>query len=208
MSSKVAVIYYSATGTVHGLASAVADGAESAGAEVRLRRVAELAPKEAIAESEKWHAHHEWALAAVAEASHEDLEWADAYAFGTPTRFGNVSAQLKQFIDSTGPLWSRGVLAGKPVTVFTAASNLHGGQESTVLSLSNVFYHWGAVLVPPGYTDDAVFAAGGNPYGASVTDSASPDDLAKACSAASYQGARLAEIADALVLARVAKASV
>lgn len=181
MTVKVAVIYYSATGTVHALAQAVAEGAGSTGAQVRLRRVAELAPEHAIDQS---------------PASVEDLEWADAIAFGTPTRFGAPAAQLKQLIDQTGGLWREGKLADKPVTAFTSAYNRHGGSEATILSLANVFYHWGALIVPPGYTDDAVYAAGGNPYGTSfatsTADGGGPD--AAALEAARYQGRRLAEI--------------
>src|SRR5262245_26900613 len=100
MSPNVAVIYYSATGNVHALAEAVADGAAKAGADVRLRRVAELAPDSAIDSNPAWREHVD-ATADVPLASHDDLCWSDAFAFGTPTRFGNVASQLKQFLDST-----------------------------------------------------------------------------------------------------------
>src|SRR5690242_1540101 len=126
MTCTVAVIYYSSTGNVHALARAVAAGAEEAGAEVRLCRVAELAPAEAIDANPAWRAHTD-ATAAMPLATHDDLRWADGVAFGTPTRFGNVSAQLKQFLDTTGPLWARGELADKIVTGFTSAINTHGG---------------------------------------------------------------------------------
>src|SRR4051794_31318234 len=152
MTVKVAVIYYSATGSVHALAQAVAEGAASAGAEVRLRRVAELAPDSAIDQNPQWRRHTD-ATMSIVRASVEDLAWADAFAFGTPTRFGAPAAQLKQFIDQTGGLWQEGRLADKPVTAFTAAFNRHGGSEATILSLANVFYHWGALIVPPGFTD-------------------------------------------------------
>jgi NAD(P)H dehydrogenase (quinone) len=178
MTVKVAVIYYSATGTVYALAQAVAEGATAAGAEVRLRRV--TGP--AVADT-------------VTEASLADLVWADAFAFGTPTRFGTPAAQLKQFIDQADGLWRDGELAGKPVTAFTAAFHRHGGHEATILSLSNVFYHWGALIVPPGYTDPAVSAAGGNPYGTSFVtgpDGGGPD--AAALDAARHQGRRLADV--------------
>jgi NAD(P)H dehydrogenase (quinone) len=149
MAVKVAVIYYSATGTVHALAEALADGADSVGAEVRLRRVAELAPEGAI----------------------------------------------DQFIDQAVELWRDGTLADKPVTAFTSAFNRHGGNETTILSLANVFYHWGSLIVPPGYTDPAVSAAGGNPYGASSFGPPSEAGPAgEALDAARYQGRRLAEI--------------
>ncbi len=195
MTTKVAVIYYSSTGTVHALAEAVAEGATSAGADVRLRRVAELAPDDAIDQNPLWRRHAD-ATATIAQASVEDLAWADAYAFGTPTRFGAPAAQLKQFIDETGGLWHEGRLADKPVTAFTSAYNRHGGSEATILSLANVFYHWGALIVPPGYTDPVVYGAGGNPYGTSfVTSSANGDgpDTA-ALDAARHQGRRLAQI--------------
>lgn len=131
----------------------------------------------------------------MAEASLDDLAWADAYAFGTPTRFGTPAAQLKQFIDQAGGLWRDGTLADKPVTAFTSAFNRHGGNEATILSLGNVFYHWGSLIVPPGYTDPVVFAADGNPYGASASGPPSEDGpAAEALDAARYQGRRLADI--------------
>jgi len=194
MTVKVAVIYYSATGTVHALARAVAEGAASAGAEIRLRRVAELAPDSAIAQNPQWRQHAD-ATMSIAQASVEDLAWADAFAFGTPTRFGAPAAQLKQFIDQAGGLWREGRLADKPVTAFTSAFNRHGGSEATILSLGNVFYHWGALIVPPGFTDPVVYAAGGNPYGTSyVTGPTGDGPDTAALEAARYQGRRLAEI--------------
>ncbi|MDP9869935.1 MULTISPECIES: NAD(P)H:quinone oxidoreductase [Streptosporangium] len=194
MTAKVAVIYYSATGSVHALAQAVAEGAASAGAEVRLRRVAELASDSAIAQNPQWRRHVD-ATTSITQASVEDLAWADAFAFGTPTRFGAPAAQLKQFIDQAGGLWQEGGLADKPVTAFTSAFNRHGGSEATILSLGNVFYHWGALIVPPGFTDPAVYAAGGNPYGTSfVTGPTGDGPDAAALEAARYQGRRLARI--------------
>ncbi|MFG2059635.1 NAD(P)H:quinone oxidoreductase [Micromonospora sp. NPDC048930] len=194
MTVKVAVIYYSATGSVHALAQAVAEGAASAGAVVRLRRVAELAPGSAIDQNPQWRRHAD-ATASIAKASLEDLAWADAYAFGTPTRFGAPAAQLKQFIDQAGGLWQEGKLANKPVTSFTSAFNRHGGSEATILSLANVFYHWGSLIVPPGFTNPVVYAAGGNPYGTSHVTSPNGDGPdAAALEAARYQGLRLAKI--------------
>jgi NAD(P)H dehydrogenase (quinone) len=202
VTAKVAVIYYSATGTVHALARAVAEGAASVGTEVRLRRVAELAPDSAIAENPQWRQHAD-AAASIVQASVEDLAWADAFAFGTPTRFGAPAAQLKQFIDQAGGLWREGRLADKPVTAFTSAFNRHGGSEATILSLGNVFYHWGALIVPPGFTDPAVSAAGGNPYGTSaVTSSTGDGSEAAALEAARYQGRRLAQITNRLLASR------
>ena len=196
---RIAVIYYSATGSTHRLAESISAGAACAGAEVRLRRVAELAPEDAIDRNLAWRAHIDETKDSVEEAALADLEWAHGYAFGTPSRFGNVAAQLKQFMDSAGGLWANGALANKPVTAFTTAMNPHGGQESTNLALTNSFYHWGGIIVPPGYTDDRVYAAGGNPYGVSWTsgvDGALPDDVTLA--AAHYQGARLALVTRAL----------
>jgi NAD(P)H dehydrogenase (quinone) len=194
MTVKVAVIYYSATGSVHALAQALTEGAASAGAEVRLRRVAELAPDSAIDRNPLWRQHAD-ATASIALASVEDLAWADAFAFGTPTRFGAPAAQLKQFIDQAAGLWQEGGLADKPVTAFTSAFNRHGGNEATILSLSNVFYHWGSLIVPPGFTDQTVYAPGGNPYGTSSVSGPSGDGPdAAVLEAARYQGRRLAEI--------------
>jgi NAD(P)H dehydrogenase (quinone) len=203
MPTHVLVVYYSATGSVHRLAEAVAAGATAAGADVRLRRVAELAPPEAIASNPAWTRHRQETDSAVEVATLADLEWADGYAFGTPTRYGAPAAQLKQFIDSASALWHEGKLADKPVTTFVSSAEQHGGQESTILSLANVFYHWGSVIIPLGYTDDVVYAAGGNPYGTSWPagfPSAMPDEITLGC--ARYQGARLARFATALASAR------
>lgn len=199
MSIKISVIYYSSTGGVHLLAHAVAQGATAAGAEVRLRRVAELAPDTAIDANPRWREHLDTTASEVPEATLEDLEWADAYAFGTPTRFGNLSAQLKQFLDSTGGLWQRGVLADRPVTAFTAAHNAHGGSETTLASLNNVFIHWGSIIVAPGYTDPLLYAAGGNPYGTSFVSGQIDFPPEATLEAARYQGRRLVEITHRLV---------
>jgi NAD(P)H dehydrogenase (quinone) len=160
--------------------------------------VHELAPEEAVKSNQGW-SDHALMTEDVLEAQLEDLEWADAYIFGTPTRFGNVSAQLKQFIDTTGGLWFEGKLADKVVSGFTSAQNAHGGQESTLLSMYNVFAHWGAILVTPGYNDPVLFESGGNPYGASSTEEPDEQELA----AARYLGRRVAEKAELLVGSRV-----
>ena len=200
MTLKVAVIYYSAPGNVHALAKAVAEGAEEAGAEVRLRRVAELAPDEAIDANPAWRANVE-ATRDVPVATHDDLAWADAYAFGSPTRFGNISAQLKQFLDTSGPLWFEGRLTDKAVTGFTSSSNAHGGSESTLLALYNTVYHWGSIVVPTGYTDQTIFAAGGNPYGTAHPSGAGALQEA-VLAAARYQGRRLVRIGSGVLAAR------
>lgn len=192
---NISVVYYSATGSVHRLAEALAEGAEAEGATVRLRRVQELAPAGAIDANPAWREHVDTVQATVPEATLDDLVWADAFAFGTPTRYGTPAAQLKQFIDQTGGLWQAGHLTDKPVTTFTSAMNRHGGAEATLLSLNNVFYHWGSLLVPPGYTDPAVYAAGGNPYGtAHVTGMPATAPSEETLAAARHQGARLARV--------------
>ncbi|WP_169086441.1 NAD(P)H:quinone oxidoreductase [Paenibacillus sp. PL91] len=165
---KLAIIYYSATGTNYEMAKAAQEAASKQDAEVRLLRVAELAPEKAIASNAAWKEHIE-AAKDVPLATTDDLDWADAILFGTPTRFGNAAAPLRQFIDTTGGLWAKGKLANKVVSAFTSAQNPHGGQEATILSLYTTFYHWGAIVVAPGYTDPLLFKAGGNPYGASAT---------------------------------------
>ena len=203
MATRVAVIYYSATGNVHDLADAIAEGAREEGADVRVRRVAEIAPEAVIRENADWHAHHEATKESVTEASLDDLEWADGIAFGTPTRFGNPAAQLKQFIDTAGGLWAEGKLADKAATSFTSAANEHGGQESTILALNNVFYHWGSIIIPPGYTDERLYAAGGNPYGTSFVAGQDGEDPGEEVrTAGRIQGRRLARVATALANAR------
>jgi NAD(P)H dehydrogenase (quinone) len=202
--ARVAVVYYSATGNVHALAGAVCRGAEDAGAEVRLRHVEELASELLISQNQYWGRHRSVVNEAPV-ATLADLEWADGIAFGTPTRFGNVAAQLKQFLDQAGRLWQEGKLADKVATTFTSSQTPHGGQESTILALNNTLYHWGVVIVPLGYTVHEVFAAGGNPYGTSWTSDHSvsgPDDAALAL--ARYQGNRLARYAAVVAGARSA----
>lgn len=199
---KVAVIYYSATGTNYRLAQAAAEAAEAAGAEVRLRRVAEHAPESAIEGKPEWKAHVE-ATKHVPVAALHDLDWADVYIFSSPTRFGNVSAQMKQFMDTTGPLWAQGKLANKVVTAMTSAANPHGGQEATLLTVYNVMAHWGAIIVPPGFTDPVVFAAGGNPYGTSATAKNGDVDEPQ-LAAARHQARRAVEVAAWLKAGRAA----
>jgi NAD(P)H dehydrogenase (quinone) len=205
MSARIAVIYYSATGNVHQLAEAVADGAAETGAEVRLRRVPELAPEEAIQKNQLWAQHRDATRDTVAEATLDELAWADGYAFGSPTRFGNPAAQLKQYLDMAGGLWLEGALADKPVTTFTSALYPDGGLEATILALNNVFYHWGCVLVPPGYTDPVVAEAGGNPYGTAFpSGSGRPPEVVFA--AARHQGRRLATFTEAVMSVRMPEA--
>lgn len=192
--TKVAVIYYSATGTTYKLAKAVEEGAKEAGAEVRVFKVRELAPEEAIATNEGWSAHR-LETQNVPEASNDDLVWADAIILGTPTRYGLPTAQLKQFIDGTGPLWGQGQLVNKITSSFTSAATTHGGHETTLTALNNTFYHWGAIIVPPGYADGVQFASG-TPYGTSfVSNNGSLEPDETTLNAARFQGKRVAEIA-------------
>jgi len=203
---RIAVIYYSATGNVHRLAHAVAEGAEAEGAEVRLRHVEELFSELLISQNQHWGRHRSEVEDNPVATLH-DLEWADGVAFGTPTRFGNVAAQLKQFMDQAGHLWQEGKLADRVGTSFTASMTSHGGQESTILALNNTLYHWGMIILPLGYTVREVFAAGGNPYGTSYTSGKrveGPD--ARALGVARYQGQRLARYAGVIAAAREANA--
>lgn len=165
MTAKLAVIYYSSTGTVHAMAQRLAAAGEKAGATVRLRQVAELAPPEAIASNAAWSQHFD-STKNEPRATADDMVWADAVLLGSPTRYGNVASQLKQFLDTLGPQWAQGLLADKVYAGFTATMTAHGGQESTLLALYNTMYHFGGVVVAPGYTDPLKFADG-NPYGVS-----------------------------------------
>ncbi|NLJ79703.1 MAG: NAD(P)H:quinone oxidoreductase [Firmicutes bacterium] len=194
MALKLAVIYYSSTGTNYQLAKWAQEAGLEMGAEVRLARVPELAPQTAIDTNPVWKAHAE-KTRQIPLASHADLEWADAYIFSMPSRFGMIAAQMRQFLDTTGGLWARGKLANKAVSAMTSAQNTHGGQEATILSLYNSMLHWGAIVAAPGYTNPAVAAAGGNPYGTSVTaaDDGSVDDEVK--KAVQYQVERTLTVA-------------
>jgi len=192
--TKIAVIYYSATGNTYQVAQAVDEGAKQAGAEARLRKVRELAPAEAIASNQGWKEHAQ-ATADIPEATLDDLDWADGFLFGTPTRYGALSAQLKQFLDTSGPLWAQGKLANKAVGAFVGAGNAHGGQETTLLTIYNVMYHWGAIIVPTGYTDPVLYAAGGNPYGTSYATPQQGGVPEEILTAARYQGGRVARFA-------------
>lgn len=163
---KLAVIYYSSYGTNHVMAEAAARAAAEAGAEVRLRRVAETAPAEVVKSVEAWQAHAEQ-TAEIAVATPDDLVWANAFLFSAPTRFGVMASQMRAFIDTLGPIWQQGHLANKAASVMTSAQNMHGGQETTQLSMYATLAHWGSIIVPLGFTDPVIMASGGNPYGAS-----------------------------------------
>lgn len=174
MSVKVAIIYYSMTGTIQQMAERLQRSAEAAGAEVRLRPVAELVPAEVIQANEPARAQAEKA-AQQPTATGEDIEWADVVLLGSPTRYGNVASQLKQFLDSLGGLWAQGKLADKVYAGFTASNTLHGGQESTLLALYNTIHHFGGLIVSPGYTEGLKFVDG-NPYGVSFVTGPTNDN--------------------------------
>lgn len=165
---KVTVVYYSSTGTITEIANALVAESESAGAQVRLRKAPELAPDAAIDSNPAWRANIE-ATRSVPEATADDAVWADAVIFGSPTRFGNIAAQLKQYIDTLGGEWAQGRLADKVYSGFTSSATAHGGQESTLLALYNTIHHFGGIIVSPGYTDGSKFVDG-NPYGTSHVD--------------------------------------
>jgi len=196
---NVSVIYYSATGTVAELARTLADEAEKAGAEVRLRKVAELAPDGAnpLRAHPAWQANQD-ATQDIPEAVQDDVLWADAVLFGTPTRWGNVSAQLEHFMETLAGPGLRGELRDKAYSGFTASSSPHGGQESTLLALYNTVHHIGGIVVAPGYTDPAKYVDG-NPYGTSHVSEQGKnpvDDVSRA--AAAVQARRVVAVARAL----------
>ncbi len=194
---KLAVVYYSTYGTNHQMAEVAAEAAREAGAEVRLRKARENAPEEVIETQDAWKAQIERS-SDVEEAAPEDMEWADAYLFSAPTRYGGAASQMRAFIDALGPLWLEGKLANKMVSAMTSAQNPHGGQESTILSLYYTFMHWGAIIVPTGYTDQSVFESGGNPYGTSVTATGEglPDEDSNAIR---FQTRRLIEMTEKFI---------
>ena len=192
MPVKVTVVYYSSTGCTHKLAAALAQGARERGAEVRLVRAKETAPDAAVAANEAWKAHLE-ATADVPEATLDDLTWADAIVFGSPTRYGNVASQLRAFIDTTGGLWAKGAFKDKVGGAFCTAATAHGGQETTALALLQMLLHWGCIVVAPGYLDPVQFKMG-NPYGVSyATNNGEDDPDEDTLAAARFQGRRVAE---------------
>ncbi|ENH97234.1 NAD(P)H: quinone oxidoreduvtase, type IV, flavoprotein WrbA [Gracilibacillus halophilus YIM-C55.5] len=192
--ANVAVIYYSSTGTNYQMANWAAGAAKNAGAEAKVVRVRETAPEAAINSNEAWKNHLE-ETKDVPVATSDDIEWADAIIFAMPTRFGNLPAQMKQFLDEQGGLWATGKTVNKVVSGITSASNAHGGQEATVQALYTSMMHWGTIIVSPGYTDDSIFAAGGNPYGTSVTQSQEDGSMVEDVEAAvRHQAHRVVEI--------------
>ena len=165
---KLAVIFYSMGGVNYEMAKWAKEAGEAAGAEVKLLKVEELAPQSTIDANEAWKATQE-ATDDIPVANSDDIVWADAIIFSTPTRFGTMASQMKQFLDTQGGIWAEGKTINKVVSAMSSAQNPHGGQEATILSLYTSMMHWGAIIASPGYTDPVLFGAGGNPYGTSVT---------------------------------------
>ncbi len=194
MNIKLSVIYYSSTGINYQLSKWAEEAAKEMGAEVRVRKVQELAPETAIASNPAWKAHFE-ATKDVPTATSEDLDWADAIIFSAPTRFGNLPSQMKQFLDIQGGLWAQGKLANKVVSGMSSAGNPHGGQEATIKSLYTCLMHWGCIIAAPGYTSPVLYGAGGNPYGTSVTQGQDGKMVEDVKEAVYHQAKRTVEIA-------------
>lgn len=195
MTVKLAIIYYSSYGTNHQMASIAAEAAKATGAEVRLLKAPETAPAHVIAGVDAWQAQTE-KTADIPEATAEDMEWANAYLISAPTRFGIMASQMRAFIDTLGGVWGKGGLANKAVSAMTSAQNMHGGQETTLVSFYTTVMHWGGIVVAPGYTDEVIFKTGGNAYGYSHTQGADFTDDVK--SAIGHQTRRLIEVAGKL----------
>ena len=197
---RIQVVFYSMYGHVYQMAEAVAAGArEVAGTEVTLLQVAELVPQEVLEKSGAAAARKSFAHIPV--ASVDQLGNADAILFGTPTRFGNMCAQMRNFLDQTGKLWMEGSLIGKVGSVFTSTATQHGGQETTITSFHTTLLHHGMVIVGVPYSEQGLVTmqeiTGGTPYGASTLASADgsrqPSD--NELKIARVQGHRVAEIA-------------
>lgn len=167
--TKVLVVFYSMTGNVAQLAKAVVDGAKDVSdTEVKLRQVKELIPEEKFNDVMKKVKQE---LKDIPLVTMDDLEWADGIAFGTPTRYGNMTSQMKNFIDQTGNLWQRGALENKVAGIFTSTSTQHGGQETTIVTSMVPLFHLGMIVVGVPYSEQRLFefntVSGGSPYGAS-----------------------------------------
>lgn len=190
MTATVLVVYYSRKGSTAALAQHAARGVESAGAEARIRTVPPVSPTTEAFDPPV-------PAAGPPYATHEDLEHCDALLLGSPTRFGNMAAPLKHFLDSTSALWLRGALAGRPAGVFTSSTSAHGGQESTLLTMALPLVHHGMLWVGVPYTDNALFETrtGGSPYGASHVSADGGDLSEHEQRIAKTLGRRVAEIA-------------
>ena len=197
--AKILVVFYSRDGSVEALAKAVGEGAREAGGEVRLRRVPDIVSPSVMAKVPGWEERSQRMLAEYGAPTSADAEWADGIVFGTPTRFGNTSAELKAFIDSLGGLWFQGKLNGKAAGAFTSTAGPHGGNEATVISLYIPMAHLGFIIVPNGYTHEKVIQGHGTPYGSSsVSGQNSTPPTANDLEVARHQGARVTKVAAAL----------
>lgn len=194
--AKILIAFYSRNGSTEALAKALAEGAESVGAEVRMRRARELVGVDVVESVPGWKESAERQNALYAAPTAEDAEWADAIVFGSPTRFGIISSELKAYIDSLGGLWFQGKLFNKAGAAFGATASTHGGAESTLLGLFAAMSHLGLVIVPNGYGDPITFQ-GGTPYGShTAVDGQYVKAPAEAdLAVAKYQGKRVAQVA-------------
>jgi len=193
--TKVLILYYSSYGHIERMAEAVAEGVREAGAEAVIKRVPELVPPE-VAEKSGFKRDQPAPIATV-----DELPGYDAIIVGTPTRFGNMAAQMKNFLDQTGGLWIQGKLIGKVGSVFTSTATQHGGQESTILATHTVLLHQGMVLVGLPYSFQGQMTvsemSGGSPYGATTiaAGDGSRQPSANELAGARFQGKHVAEIA-------------
>lgn len=200
---KVLVVYYSMYGHVHKMAEAIAEGARQVdGVETELRRVPETLPQEVMEKMGAVEAQKQ--LSDVPICTVDELSEADAIMFGTPTRFGNMCGQMRQFLDATGQLWIKGALVGKVGSVFTCSNTQHGGQESTILSFHNTLLHQGMVIVGLPYSFQGQMTmdeiSGCSPYGAStIAGDGSRMPIDNELAGARYQGEHAAKIAAKLV---------
>jgi NAD(P)H dehydrogenase (quinone) len=200
VTTKIQVVFYSMYGHVYEMAEAVAAGArEVADTDVALYQVAELVPDDILEKSGAKAARASFAHIPVITA--EQLTDADAVIFGTPTRFGNMCAQMRNFLDQTGGLWMNGGLIGKVGSVFTSTATQHGGQETTLTSFHSTLLHQGMVIVGVPYSEQGLLnmdeITGGTPYGASTLTKAdgSRRPSANELAVARFQGRHVAEIA-------------
>ena len=201
---KVLVVFYSVYGHIYQMAEAVAEGArEVEGTQVELRRVPETLPEDVLRKIGALEAQKAFAHVPVCTVA--EMPTADAIIFGTPTRFGNMCGQMRQFLDSTGALWAKGALVGKVGSVFTSSATQHGGQESTILSFHTTLLHHGMIIVGLPYTFQGQTRideiTGGSPYGASTIAGGAGERLPSAneLAAARFQGKHVAMIASKLV---------
>lgn len=180
------------------MAQRVAQAAESAGADVRVRHTAETRDPASFAKNPAWSANYE-ATKDLPAATGGDIVWADAVIFGSPTRFGSTTSQFQTFMDSLGGLWAQGKLADKVYAAWTSSQTPHGGQETTLIGLYVSLMHFGGILVPPGYTDPVKFNDG-NPYGVShITGPKNQNELSEVTLAAlDHLARRVVSVADRL----------